>query len=207
MTKNSSLLQQQLGSTGKLSNPYSKTGRILNSLGAQKQSVQSLGHMSSTSATGSHHLKGGRNTKLNVKTQSTNHMAKGNTAASVSSSSSVGSSKISLNSGHGGQYKSDSSQIYLKTLNRGNQVHLQSGIGTKSTMIIRKTPSGSNSSSKTKKLKVSSNPSTSSKGKIKATNVKQVAQNPYPAGASQGQTIFSVTMPRSSLQQTISQGH
>ena len=34
--------------------------------------------------------------------------------------------------------------------------NLQTGMGTKSTMVVRKTPSGSNSSSKTKKLKVAS---------------------------------------------------
>ena len=111
--------------------------------------------MSSNSGTGSHHVKGGRNQKLNVKTTANNHMLKGTTAQSVSSSSSIGSSKISMNSA---QHKSDSSQIYLKTLQRGHNVnHLQSTIGTKSTMVIRKTPSGSNSSSKTKKIKVSTN--------------------------------------------------
>ena len=79
---------------------------------------------------------------------------KGGTAQSVSSSSSIGSSKISLNSA---QYKSEGSQIYLKTLSRGHNVpHLQTGMGTKSTMVVRKTPSGSNSSSKTKKIKVTS---------------------------------------------------
>ena len=76
-------------------------------------------------------------------------------------------------------------------------------MGTKSTMIIRKTPS--NSSSKTKKIKVSGNPGNSSnKIKLKATSpTKNLGQNQYPAGASQGHTIFSVTMPRSSLTQTI----
>ena len=40
LQKNSSLIQQQLGSSVKVSNnPYSKTGRILNSLNTQKQSV------------------------------------------------------------------------------------------------------------------------------------------------------------------------
>jgi hypothetical protein len=34
--KNSNLLAQQLGSSGKVTNPYAKTGRILNSLNAQK---------------------------------------------------------------------------------------------------------------------------------------------------------------------------
>ena len=126
--------------------------------------------MSGASGTGSHHVKGGRNQKLNVKTTgNNNHMLKGTTAQSVSSSSSIGSSKISLNSA---QHKSDSSQIYLKTLSRGHNVnHMSTGMGTKSTMVIRKTPSGSNSSSKTKKLKVtSSNNAVSSTGKKKTTN-------------------------------------
>jgi hypothetical protein len=168
--------------------------------------------MSGTSASGSHHVKGGRNQKLNVKTTgNNNHMLKGTTAQSVSSSSSIGSSKISLNSA---QHKSDSSQIYLKTLQRGHNVnHMSTGMGTKSTMVIRKTPSGSNSSSKTKKIKVTStnNPVTTSTKK-KTTNAGgssnkgahgtgqgNVAQNPYPAGASHGHTIFSVTMPRQSF--------
>jgi len=62
------LIQQQLNaSKGQNANPYSKTGRILNSLGGQKQSVQSVGHISATSTSGSHHVKGGRNPKLHVK--------------------------------------------------------------------------------------------------------------------------------------------
>ena len=188
--------------------------------------MQSLGHMSGASATGSHQVKGGRNQKLNVKTTgNTNHMLKGTTAQSVSSSSSIGSSKISLNSA---QHKSDSSQIYLKTLSRGHNVNqLTTGMGTKSTMVIRKTPSGSNSSSKSKKLKVtSSNNALTTTAKKKTTNTgssskghtgaggsgtaaahANVAQNPYPAGASHGHTIFSVTMPRQqSFQQTINHG-
>lgn len=145
--------------------------------------------MSGTSASGSHHIKGGRNAKLNVKATSNNHALKGTTAQSVSSSSSIGSSKISLNSHHG---KSDSSQIYLKTLSRGHaQNHMQTGMGTKSTMVIRKTPSGSNSSSKTKKIKVTSTNSgsaTVTKTKLKSTTTatKNTAQNPYPAGAAHG---------------------
>lgn len=104
LNKNSTIMQQQLASTqnkaSSSNNPYAKTGRILNSLNAQKQSVQSLGHMSGNSAGGSsHHLKGGRNAKLNAKTTMNNHVLKGATAQSVSSSSSVGSSKISMNSG------------------------------------------------------------------------------------------------------------
>ena len=149
-------------------------------------------------------------------TGTNNHMLKGTTAQSVSSSSSIGSSKISLNSA---QHKSDSSQIYLKTLSRGHNVnHMTTGMGTKSTMVIRKTPSGSSSSSKTKKLKVTSsnNAMTTTKSTKKTTTTGSsskghanaassgtgvahggnVAQNPYPAGASHGHTIFSVTMPR-----------
>ena len=152
-------------------------------------------------------------------TGTNNHMLKGTTAQSVSSSSSIGSSKISLNSA---QHKSDSSQIYLKTLSRGHNVnHMTTGMGTKSTMVIRKTPSGSSSSSKTKKLKVTSsnNAMTTTKSTKKTTTTGgssskghaaanaassgaavahggNVAQNPYPAGASHGHTIFSVTMPR-----------
>lgn len=82
LQKNSSLMQQQLASGSKgNTNPYSKTGRILNSLNTQKQSVQSLGHMSGASGSGSHHVKGGRNQKLNVKTTgNNNHMLKGTTA-------------------------------------------------------------------------------------------------------------------------------
>ena len=45
--------------------------------------------------------------------------------------------------------------------------HLQTGMGTKSTMVVRKTPSGSNSSSKTKKLKVTSTASGSAQGTTK----------------------------------------
>ena len=177
--------------------------------------------MSGASATGSHQVKGGRNQKLNVKTTgNTNHMLKGTTAQSVSSSSSIGSSKISLNSA---QHKSDSSQIYLKTLSRGHNVNqLTTAMGTKSTMVLRKTPSGSSSSSKTKKLKVTSsinamtsttkkkttNTGSSSKGHTGAAAAHaNIAQNPYPAGASHGHTIFSVTMPRQqSFQQTINHG-
>ena len=165
--------------------------------------MQSLGHISGNSGTGSHHVKGGRNQKLNAKSTATNHMLKGTTAQSVSSSSSIGSSKISLNSG---QHKSDSSQVYLKTLSRVQNMN-QIGLGTKSTLVVRKTPSGSNSSSKTKKLKVTSSSGTATKTKFKAssgvTSSKHggsVAQNPYPAGASHGHTIFSVNMPRQSLQ-------
>ena len=89
---------------------------------------------------------------------------------------------------------------------------MSTGMGTKSTMVIRKTPSGSSSSSKTKKLKVTSsnNAMTTTKKKTTATGSSgkghavgsgaaahaNVAQNPYPAGASHGHTIFSVTMPR-----------
>ncbi len=99
LQKNSSILQSQLGSSSKVSNnPYAKTGRILNSLNNQKTSVQSLGHISGNSGAGSHHVKGGRNQKLNAKSTANNHMLKGTTAQSVSSSSSIGSSKISLNS-------------------------------------------------------------------------------------------------------------
>ena len=75
----------------------------------------------------------------------------------------------------------------------------------KSTVSMRKTPSGSTSSSKTKKIKVSATNASSSVGKttkIKssagmATNkLSSAAKNPYPVGASHGQTIFGVTMPR-----------
>lgn len=91
-------------------------------------------------------------------------MLKGTTAQSVSSSSSIGSSKISMNSA---QHKSDNSQIYLKTLSRGHNVnHLNSGMSSK--VVIRKTPSGSNSSSKTKKLKVTTTSGTA----VKPTKVK-----------------------------------
>lgn len=104
------------------------------------------------------------------------------------------------------QHKSDNSQIYLKTLSRGHNVnHLNSGMGSK--VVIRKTPSGSNSNSKTKKLKVTTTTSgtaaKTTKIKIGGTKTSSVAQNPYPAGASHGHTIFSVTMPRQSLANTI----
>ena len=136
--------------------------------------------MSGASGTGSHHVKGGRNQKLNVKTTgNNNHVLKGTTAQSVSSSSSIGSSKISLNSA---QHKSDSSQIYLKTLSRGHNVnHISTGMGTKSNMVIRKTPSGSNSSSKTKKLKV-----TSSNNPVTTSNKKKTTNAGSNKGASSG---------------------
>ena len=88
---------------------------------------------------------------MNSKAAISSHMMKGNSAQSVSSSSSVGSSKVSMNSI---LTKGDSSQIYLKT--RGHaQSNMQVGMGTKSQMMVRKTPSGnSNSSSKNKKIKV-----------------------------------------------------
>ena len=115
LQKNSSLLQQQLAASSKAqqNNPYAKTGRILSSLG-QKQSAQSLGH-GSTGA-----VKGGRSTKINTKTvASSNPNLKGTMVQSVSSSSSVGSSKMSHGSaGQFQSHKTDSHNIYLKTLTR-----------------------------------------------------------------------------------------
>ncbi len=56
-------------------------------------------------------------------------------------------------------------------------------------MVIRKTPSGSNSSSKTKKLKVATSTvgsvAVSKNSKLKSTG-KTLGSNPYPAGVSHG---------------------
>ena len=150
-------------------NPYSKTGRILSSLGVQKQQVFGSTQTLNVGSSGK-----GRN--KNVQSKPGNILKQTST---VSSSSSLGS-KLGQH-----QIAQNQSNVYLKTLTRTQAGStLSNKNGKDSNLGVRKTPGSSQSSTKAKKIKMATGASsgtttgnTSKGGGHQLTNQKGKVKN------------------------------
>ena len=144
------------------------------------------------------------------------------TTHSQSSSSSVRSYKISAVSTPQNLRDQQNSQVYLKTLARvlpnssssqhTNQVSQGSLASAKAALLMRKTAAVGSKTSSNKTLKKSSKTSSTTTGHKLSTKAStkvsvgksgagssQYNQNPYPVGASTGNTIFTVQYPTSQI--------